>query len=71
MWIFRGEVADEGSLQDLVVVFGGIISDTATTDPNGDFSLVKSIPEGTWGMVTVYVIDDEGNQSDIYEYQVE
>lgn len=58
-WRFTGFVQDE-SPSGLTVTFGGLVQGSTTTNSNGEFAFVTSIPTGSTGLVTASTIDAQG-----------
>lgn len=59
--IFSGSVQDDGGFENLTITLGGILAgQSVTINADGTFTLVLELPNGTHGMATASVTDEEG-----------
>jgi hypothetical protein len=64
MWTFRGKVVDDTSVSGLYITFGGLLQGSyTTTRSDGTFEFIHLFPPDTTGLVTAYVTDRDGINS--------
>jgi hypothetical protein len=68
-WVFTGTVVDNNPA-GITVTFGGLASGTATTQADGSFIFITTIPVGSIGQVSAQATDSVGMQSTIVDFAI-
>lgn len=71
VWVITGSVSDDGPVGGLYVFFyfNGVYQDFALTNEDGSFSMALIVPEGDYGFVEAYAIDNDAMGSEtVYAY---